>query len=190
MASSKQPHHIIAIGASAGGMEEIIHFFANTPLDEVSYIIIQHLSPDFKSRMAELLTTHSKLKVKEARDGMCVECNQVYVIPSYKFMTISDNRLHLTNKIKKNAPHLTINAFFNSLALANGKDAIGIILSGTGSDGSEGVESIRKAGGLVLASDPALTEFSDMPANAIATGAVDYILSPQLMPEVIKHYVN
>ena len=190
MPNPKQPHHIIAIGASAGGMDEINRFFDHTPLDEVSYIIIQHLSPDFKSRMVDLLARHSKLKVKEAEDDMWVECNQVYLIPSDKYMTISNDRLHLTNKEKKHGPHLTINAFFNSLASARGKDAIGVILSGTGSDGSEGVEAIKKAGGLILASDPALAEFSDMPSNAIATGAVDYILTPQLMPQAIEYYVK
>ncbi|MEO8764389.1 MAG: chemotaxis protein CheB [Ginsengibacter sp.] len=185
-----QPHHIIAIGASAGGMDEINSFFDHTPLDEVSYILIQHLSPDFKSRMAEILSRHSKLQVKEAEDKMWVECNQVYLIPSDKYMTVSKGRLHLTKKEKKGGPHLTIDTFFNSLALAMGKDAIGIILSGTGADGSEGVEAIKKAGGLILVSDPTLAEFSDMPANAIATGFVDYILSPQLMPQVIEHYVR
>jgi two-component system CheB/CheR fusion protein len=190
MPNPKQPHHIIAIGASAGGMDEINRFFDHTPLDEVSYIIIQHLSPDFKSRMADLLSRHSKLQVKEAEDGMSVECNQVYLIPSDKYMTMSNDRLHLTDKEKKQGPHLTINAFFNSLASARGKDAIGVILSGTGSDGSEGVEAIKKAGGLILASDPSFAEFSDMPSNAIATGTVDYILSPQLMPQAIEYYVK
>jgi len=185
-----QPHHIIAIGASAGGMGEINRFFDHTPLDEVSYVIIQHLSPGFKSRMVDLLSRHSKLKVKEAEDDMFVECNQVYLIPSDKYLTINNGRLHLTDKEKKQGPHLTIDAFFNSLASARGKDAIGVILSGTGSDGSEGVEAIKKAGGLVLASDPALAEFGDMPSNAIATGAVDYILSPQLMPQAIEYYVK
>ena len=121
MPGPKQPHHIIAIGASAGGMSEINLFFDHTPLDEVSYVIIQHLSPDFKSRMADLLARHSKLKVKEAEDDMRVECNQVYLIPSDKYMTISNDRLHLTNKAKKHGPHLTIDAFFKSLALARGK---------------------------------------------------------------------
>jgi len=184
------PHHIIAIGASAGGLNEINLFFDHTPMDEVSYVIIQHLSPDFKSRMVELLGRHSKLEVKEAEDNMAIECNQVYLIPSDKFMTIKNGSLHLTDKKKKDVPHLTINTFFKSLSSEMGKNAIAIILSGTGSDGSEGVEAIKKNGGLVLASDPALAEFSDMPSNAIATGAVDYVLSPQVMPHAIEYYIN
>jgi two-component system CheB/CheR fusion protein len=96
------PHHIIAIGASAGGMEEINTFFDHTPLDGVSYIIVQHLSSDFKSRMVELLARHSKLVVKEAQDGMKVQSNQVYLIPNDKFMTIGRGKLHLT--VKNNTP--------------------------------------------------------------------------------------
>jgi two-component system CheB/CheR fusion protein len=96
------PHHVIAIGASAGGMEEINTFFDHTPLDGVSYLIVQHLSSDFKSRMVELLARHSKLVVKEAQDGMKVQSNQVYLIPNDKFMTIGKGKLNLT--VKNNTP--------------------------------------------------------------------------------------
>src|SRR5476651_350294 len=130
-----KPHHIIAIGASAGGMEEINSFFDHTPLDGVSYVIIQHLSPDFKSRMVELLAKHSKLVVEQAENGIAVKCNQVYLIPSDKFMTIRKGVLYLTNKENIKGPHLTINKFFTSLAADYGKKAIGIVLSGLGSDG-------------------------------------------------------
>ena len=91
--SSSHPHHIIAIGASAGGMEEINLFFDHTPLDGVAYVIIQHLSADFKSRMVELLSRHSKLEVFEAENGTQVKCNEVYLIPNDSFMTIRDGRL-------------------------------------------------------------------------------------------------
>ncbi|MBB6131118.1 chemotaxis protein CheB [Mucilaginibacter lappiensis] len=102
-----EPHHIIAIGASAGGMEEINSFFDHTPLDGVSYVIVQHLSADFKSRVVELLAKHSKLVVEEAKNGMHVKSNQVYLIPSDKFMTISDDTLYLTAKGNTTGPHLT-----------------------------------------------------------------------------------
>lgn len=91
------PHHIIAIGASAGGMEEINTFLDHTPLDGVCYIIVQHLSPDFKSRMVELLSKHSKLEVVEATNKMRVKRNCVYLIPNDKFMTISNHNLLLTD---------------------------------------------------------------------------------------------
>ncbi|MBW4891429.1 PAS domain-containing protein [Mucilaginibacter sp. HMF5004] len=185
-----EPHHIIAIGASAGGMEEINSFFDHTPLDGVSYIIIQHLSSDFKSRMLELLSKHSKLVVKQAEDGMNVECNVVYLIPSDKYMTIQDNTLQLAVKGKIQGPHLTINCFFNSLAADCGKKAIGIILSGLGSDGTEGVKAIKKVGGMIIARNPETTEFGSMPASAIATGLVDFVLEPELMPTAIEDYVK
>ena len=187
---STVPHHIIAIGASAGGMEEINLFFDHTPLDGVAYVIIQHLSPDFKSRMVELLSRHSKLIVKEAENGMAVICNEVYLIPHDKFMTIKNGMLVLSKKENIKGPHLTINTFFNSLAADCGKKAIGIILSGLGSDGTEGIKAIKNAGGMVIARSPANSEFSSMPSNAIATGLVDFILEPALMPAAIEDYVK
>jgi two-component system CheB/CheR fusion protein len=188
--SETTPHHIIAIGASAGGMEEINLFFDHTPLDGVAYVIIQHLSPDFKSRMLELLSRHSKLKVKEAENRMTVICNQVYLIPHDKFMTIKNGMLILSEKENVKGPHLTINTFFNSLAADCGKKAIGIILSGLGSDGTEGIKAIKNAGGMVIARSPANSEFSSMPSSAIATGLVDFVLEPALMPAAIEDYVK
>jgi len=187
---TSDPHHIIAIGASAGGMEEINTFFDHTPLDGVSYLIVQHLSSDFKSRMVELLARHSKLAVKEAEDGMKIQSNQVYLIPNDKFMTLRGHRLHLTGKEKGQTPHLTINMLFNSLAKDCGKKAIGVILSGLGSDGTEGIKAIKKAGGMVIARDPRTSAFNSMPSNAIATGLVDFVLEPELMPGAIEDYVR
>ena len=190
MSTVNPPHHIIAIGASAGGMEEINTFFDHTPLDGVSYIIIQHLSADFKSRMVELLARHSKLTVNEAENGMPVKCNQVYLIPNDKYMTISDSKLHLTDKEKTQTPHLTINRFFNSLAVDSGKKVIGVILSGLGSDGTEGIKAIKRAGGMVIVRNPETSEFASMPSHAIATGLVDFVLEPELMPNAIEDYIK
>jgi two-component system CheB/CheR fusion protein len=190
MLNSKSTHYIIAIGASAGGLEEINSFFDHTPCDGVSYVIVQHLSPDFKSRMVELLAKHSKLVVKEAENGMAVDANKVYLIPNDQFMTIGDGKLYLTPKEKRQGPHLTINTFFNSLALNSGKKAIAVVLSGLGSDGSEGVKAIKKAGGMVIARNPESSEFNSMPAHAIATGEVDFVLEPSLMPALIEDYIT
>lgn len=184
------PHHIIAIGASAGGLEELIIFFEHTPLDDVSYVIVQHLSSDFKSRMVEVLSRHSKLIVQEAEDGMPVLSNQVYLIPNDKFLTINARRLYLTEKTRERAPYLTINKFFISLAADCGPRAIGVVLSGLGSDGSDGAKAIKKAGGVVIARDPQNTEFSSMPSNAVATGMVDFVLDPEAMPAAIEEYVK
>ncbi|KAA5536190.1 PAS domain-containing protein [Taibaiella lutea] len=184
------PHHIIAIGASAGGMEEIITFFDHTPMDGVSYVIVQHLSADFKSRMVELLARHSKLTVTEAVNGIVVKNNEVYLIPSNKYMTIKDGSLYLTDKKENAPPHLTINTFFSSLAEEYGSKSIGIILSGLGTDGTEGIIAIKNAGGMVIARDPATSEFSSMPSHAIATGLVDFILEPAMMPQAIENYIE
>ncbi|WP_426327428.1 chemotaxis protein CheB [Pedobacter sp. R-06] len=185
-----EPEYIIAIGASAGGLEEINSFFDHTPLDGVSYVVVQHLSADFKSRMAEVLAKHSKLLVEEATEGLIIETNHVYLIPHDKFMTIRENRLYLQNKDKAKSPHLTINTFFNSLALECGRKAIAVVLSGLGSDGSEGLIAIKKAGGMVMVRNPETSPFSSMPAKAIATGMVDFILEPSSMPGAIEDYVN
>ncbi len=184
------PNHIIAIGASAGSMDEINSFFDHTPLDGVSYVIVQHLSPDFKSRMVELLSRHSKLEVIEAENGMAVKRNQVYIIPNDKFMTISNNILQLSDKSKERAPHHTVNKFLFSLAEDSGKNAIAVILSGLGTDGTEGIKAIKKAGGMVIVRNPETTEFNGMPASAIDTGLVDYVLEPELMPGTIDYYLR
>lgn len=187
---SRTPDYVIAIGASAGGMEEINSFFDHTPLDGVAYVIIQHLSADFKSRMKELLARHSKLEIREAANDMPVKSNQVYLIPNDKYMTIRGGHLWLTDKEAIKGPHLTINRFFNSLAADCGSRAIGIVLSGLGSDGTEGVKSIKKEGGIVMVRNPATSEFSSMPAHALATGMADFVLEPERMPEAIETCVK
>ena len=185
-----EPHHIIAIGASAGGLDELNSFFDLTPSDGVSYVIVQHLSAEFKSHLVSLLARHSKLIVQQAEDGMPIQGNQVYTIPNDKFMTVRGNRLYLTDKKDDRGPHMTINTFFLSLAADYGPKAIAVLLSGLGSDGTDGIKAIKKAGGLVIARDPDGTEFHSMPANAIATGMVDFILEPEAMPSVIEDYVK
>lgn len=188
--SNEEPNYIVAIGASAGGIEELNTFFERTPHDGIAYVIVQHLSPDFKSAMAELLSKHSSLLVKEARQGMAVCRNVVYLIPNDKFMSIKNNKLELTDKNKIQGPHLTIDTFFNALAANHGKIAIGVILSGLGADGSEGVKAIKEAGGMTIARNPQNAEFSSMPEHAIATDMIDFILEPQFMPDVIAAYVK
>jgi len=184
----KEGQFIIAIGASAGGMSQINTFFDFTPLDSVSYIVIQHLSADYKSMMSALLEKHSKLNIQEAEDGMTVEMNKVYLIPSKNSMTIRNRKLVLTDKQK--GVNLTIDTFFNSLAEEVGEKAIGIILSGTGMDGTAGITAIKQAGGLVIVTKPEFAEYDQMPLSAIATGQVDYTLAPEQMPLLIQRYVN
>lgn len=185
-----RPDYIIAIGASAGGMEEINVFFDHTPLDSVAYVIIQHLSADFKSRMVELLSRHSKLLVMQAEDGLAVQSNSVYLIPNDQYMMIKDDRLWFTPKESIRAPHLTIDTFLQSLAINSGNHAIAVILSGLGTDGTEGAKAIKDAGGMVMVRNPQHTKFASMPFNAIATGEVDFILEPEQMPGAIQDYIT
>jgi two-component system CheB/CheR fusion protein len=190
MAKIVDQQYVIAIGASAGGLEAISAFFDYTPLDSVSYILIQHLSADFKSQMAQILSQHSKLQVVEATENVDIKANTVYLIPSNKFMAVIKGRLILSDKKDQPRPHMTIDYFFNSLAEERGKKAIGIILSGTGNDGSKGIEAIKKAGGIVLVQDPFTANFKGMPDAAIASGCPDRVLSPEAMPQVIEEYVR
>lgn len=185
--NSKQ--YIIAIGASAGGLEAISQFFDYTPMDAVSYIIIQHLSADFKSRMAEILGRHSKLEVIEATHNVAIKPNTVYIIPSTSFMGVENGRLKLTVKKDQPRPHMTIDYFFESLADERGDKAIGVILSGTGHDGSNGITAIKKAGGIALVQEPNSATFKEMPLTAISTGCADTIVSPKDMPLIIEEYV-
>ncbi|TCC93062.1 CheR family methyltransferase [Pedobacter hiemivivus] len=181
--------YIIAIGASAGGLEAISVFFDYTPLDSVSYILIQHFSADFKSQMVQILAQHSKLQVVEATDNVEIKSNTVYLIPTSKFMSIEKGRLILLDKKDQPRPHMTIDYFFRSLAKERGNKAIGVILSGTGDDGSKGIEAIKNAGGITLVQDPVTASFSSMPLAAIATGCADRVISPEAMPQVIDDYV-
>lgn len=183
------PQHIIAIGASAGAVEPLYAFFDNTPPDQVSYVVVQHMSPDHQSHLTELLAKHSRLQVCTAEQGQLVKENQVYVIPNKAFLTIRGGKLQLTEKRGRAGPHRTVNTFFTSLAVDQKEKAIGVILSGTGTDGGDGIRAIKQAGGLVLVQDPATAAYEDMPTNAIATGIVDAVLAPAALPAAIREYV-
>lgn len=177
-------HFIIGIGASAGGLEPINELFDSMPDDtNFSFVIVQHLSPDHKSLMGELLARHTGMRIMEAEDGMEVKQNCIYLIPSRKIMTLSAGKLKLQDKERSQVPNNAIDSFFESLAKEKGKNAVGIILSGTGTDGTKGIEAIKKYGGLVIVQDPISADFDGMPSSAIATGLADLILSPEMIPE-------
>ena len=146
--------YVVGIGASAGGLEAIHDLFDNMPDDtNFSFVIIQHLTPDYKSLMGELLAKHTPMQVFEAQDGMSLQKNCIYLIPSKKIMTIQKGVLRLKDKIRDNLPNTAIDSFFESLAKENGKKAVGIILSGTGTDGTRGVQAIKNNGGVVIVQD-------------------------------------
>jgi two-component system CheB/CheR fusion protein len=183
--------YIVGIGASAGGLEALEDFFKNTPKDtNMAFVVIQHLSPDYKSLMLELLSRHTDLQIYRVEDGMEIKPNSIYLIPPKKNMTVFHNKLFLVQKQNDHILNLPIDIFFKSLAEDQGEKAIGIILSGTGSDGTRGIKAIKEVGGMVIAQEEKTAKFDGMPKSAIMTGLVDYILSPDLMPEQLVKYVQ
>lgn len=181
----------VGIGASAGGLESLEKFFANVPDDsKMAFIIIQHLSPDFKSMMNELLARHTKLPIHAAEDGMVVEAGNVYLLPPKKEMIISQGRLHLADKDLTQGLTLPIDHFFRSLAQDCGQHAIAVVLSGTGSDGSRGITDVHRAGGLVVSEDESTAQFDGMPLAAQLTGVVDLVLQSQQIPAAISDHAK
>jgi two-component system CheB/CheR fusion protein len=183
---SVAPQYVVGIGASAGGLDPLVRFFDNLPKDTgMAFVIVQHLSPDFKSLMDELLARHTLLPIHLVEDGMPVEADCVYLIPAKKEMIVSGGRLRLSDRDRQQEMTLPIDMFFRSLAQDCGSRAMAIVLSGGGSDGSRGIRHVHEAGGLVLAQDLESAQFDGMPRAAIETGVVDYTLPPQDMPRVL-----
>jgi len=185
------PPFVVGLGASAGGLEALGSFFDAMAADSgMAFVVIQHLSPAHKSMMAELLSRHTRMPVCQAEDGATAEPNHVYLIPPKKCLTIFKGKLLLTEWDSKNGPNLPIDTFFSSLARDCSERAIGIALSGTGSDGTRGIRSIKEAGGLVMIQDEHSAKFSGMPHSAIATGLADYILSAGEMPSALLKFIR
>jgi two-component system CheB/CheR fusion protein len=187
----KKAHYIVAIGASAGGLEAIHEFFDNMPeYGNLSFVIIQHLSSDYKSLLVELVSKHTNMQVREVEEDMAVENDCVYVIPNNRDIIIEKGRLRLMQKPVEKAPNTAIDTFLFSLAKDQGRQAIAIILSGTGTDGTRGAGAIKKAGGMVMVQDPESAKFDGMPRSAIASDNIDYILAPEFMPGEIFNYIQ
>jgi two-component system CheB/CheR fusion protein len=185
------PSFVVGLGASAGGLEALESFFDAMPSDSgMAFVVIQHLSPAHKSMMAELLSRHTQMPVCQAEDGATAESNHVYLIPPKKCLTIFKGKLLLTEWNSKDGPNLPVDAFFSSLARDCGERAVGIALSGTGSDGTRGIRSIKEAGGLVMIQDEHSAKFSGMPHSAIATGLADYILPAGEMPPALLKFIR
>ena len=161
---------VVAIGASAGGLEALDRFFATLSADlPAAFVVIQHLAPDHRTMMDALLARHTAMKVQVAQQNDTLREGEVYVIPSGMTMTVVDRKLHLIKRPTQGLMH-PINTFFESLAHAGCDRVVGIVLSGTGSDGSEGARVLSEAGGWVLVQDPKTAAFDGMPRNALATG--------------------
>jgi two-component system, chemotaxis family, CheB/CheR fusion protein len=185
------PQFVVGIGASAGGLDPLVRFFDNLPKTTgMAFVIVQHLSPDFKSLMDELLGRHTLLPIHLVEDGMRVEADHVYLIPAKKEMIISGGRLLLSERDRQQELTLPIDMFFRSLAQDCGSTAIAIVFSGGGSDGSRGVGHVREAGGLVITQDLESAQFDSMPRAAIDTGVVHHTLLPEDMPRALLDHAR
>jgi len=152
----------------------------------MAFVVIQHLSPDFKSVIDELLARRTRIPILQAEDGAIVEPDTVYLLPPRKEMILRDGRLSVTDKEPKQGLSLPIDRFFRSLATDAGPMARAIVLSGTGSDGSRGLIEVKRMGGLVLAESETSAKFDGMPIAAQNTGVVDFVLRPEEMPEALR----
>jgi two-component system CheB/CheR fusion protein len=171
---------VAGIGASAGGLEVFRLLLADLPADTgLAIVFVQHLDPKRHSMLAEILARATTMPVSEAADGMPVEANHVYVIPADADPTIAQGALRLAPRAPTPGSHMPIDRFLRSLADECGSGAIGVILSGTSSDGSAGLEAVKAAGGVTFAQDRASAKFTAMPQAAAATGCVDFVLPPQ-----------
>jgi two-component system CheB/CheR fusion protein len=182
---------VIAIGASAGGLEAFEGFFSHMPSDSnIAFVVIQHLDPTHKSIMGSLLAKHTKMKVLEAEDGMGVHPNCIYLNPPNKKMLIINRTLQLVELDKPHAANLPIDYFFRSLSEDQAEKAICIILSGTGTDGTLGAKAIKGAGGMIMVQEENQAKYNGMPRSAIDTGLIDYILPVEKMPEELIKYIR
>lgn len=175
----KEQPIIIGIGASAGGLEALQQFFRQMPGNSgLSFVVVQHLSPDYKSLMADILGKHTEMTVVQAENEMVIQPDTVYLIPPKNNMTLKDGRLFLKEFIPGKLNH-SIDVFFTSLAEERREKAIAVVMSGTGTDGTNGIKAIKENGGLVIVQKPETAKFDGMPRSAINTGLADFILSPE-----------
>lgn len=185
------PIYYVGVGASAGGLEALEAFFSPMAPDSgLAFIVIQHLSPDYKSMMVELLSKRTAMAVRRAEEGMRVEANSLYLIPPKKNLSIFHGKLLLSESDHSRGLNLPIDVFLRSLADDQAEKAIGVILSGTGSDGVRGIRAIKEAGGMVMVQSEESAKFDGMPRAAISTGLADFILPPDEMPAKLLSFAR
>ena len=182
---------VVGLGASAGALQAYSAFFDVIPADTgAAYVLVHHVDPDHKSLMADLLTKHTKMPVVLAEDQSPIQADHVYVIPPNNYLEIRQGVLHLSEPTDRRGTRLPIDLFLKSLAKDLGKNAIAVILSGTGSDGSAAIREIKEHGGIVLVQDPVEAALDGMPRSAMATGVPDYIVEIDKMPDIITNYIR
>ncbi len=185
-----KPKLFVAVGASAGGLEALEEFFSAMPGDSgFGFIVIQHLSPDYKSMMDELISKYTSMRVHKAEEGDTVQGDHIYLIPPKKNLTIREGRLHLEEQRDHSRNlNLPIDVFFQSLAEDQAEKAVGIVLSGTGSDGTRGCKAIKENEGMVMAQTAESSRFDGMPRGVLNSGMADFVEAPQDMPERLIGY--
>lgn len=189
--SPDKAFHIVGVGASTGGLEALEALFNAVPTDSgMAFVVVQHLSPDLKSHMAELLARQTSIPIHRVEHATRVVANSIFLIPANKEMVISSGWLLLAERSADRSLSHPIDRFFQSLASDSGPLAVGVILSGTGSDGARGVQQIHDAGGLVIAQDEATARFDGTPVSAIATGKVDLVLPPPAIAAALLRYTK
>ena len=182
--------HIVGVGSSAGGLDALEQFFRNMPPDEgLAFVVIQHLSPDFKSLMLQLLARHTTMAIEHAQDGMALQANTIYLIRPRKSLQLKGGVLVETERTDTHL-HFPIDTFFESLAQEQGNRAIAIVLSGTGTDGTRGIRAIKEAAGLVMVQSEDSAQFDGMPRSAVRTGMADFVLPPAEMPAQLLRYIG
>jgi two-component system CheB/CheR fusion protein len=182
---------VVGIGASAGGLAALKTFFLHVPADSgVAYVVVVHLAPDHESHLAAILQPHVKIPVQQVVDTVPLEANRVYLIPPNANLNAIDTHLRLSQLEEARPARAPVDHFFRTLALAYDGRAMGVVLTGTGSDGALGVKAIKEKGGLVVAQDPQEAEYDGMPQSAIATGAVDLVLPLARIPDAVLRFAH
>lgn len=189
--NNRQAFYVVGIGASAGGLEAFEQFFSHMPADSgMAFVLIPHLDPTHKSILADLLKRYTTMEISQAEDGMKVKPDTVFIIPPNKDMSILHGTLQLLEPAEGRGLRHPIDFFFRSLAEDWKEKAVSIVLSGTGTEGAQGLKAVKGEGGLVLAQDVKTAKYDGMPASAIATGLVDYVLPPDKMPGHLLRYIR
>ena len=182
------PMPIVGIGASAGGVDALCRFFDTMPDDSgMAFVVVLHLSPDHKSNLASILSQNTSMPVHEAADDTEVRANHIYVISPGRRLDITDGHLQVTQTEGRHDAS-TIDRFFRSLAADQGENAVGVLLSGTGTDGTLGLRALKEHGGVTMVQDPSEAEYDNMPNSAIAAGLIDLVLPVQDLAEKLLEY--
>jgi two-component system, chemotaxis family, CheB/CheR fusion protein len=182
---------VVGIGASAGGIQAVKEFLAVVPEDPgMAFVVILHLSPEHESRLADVLRGSTAMPVTQVTEAIAVERNHVYVVPPDQSLSMVDGHLALSPRTRIEERRAPIDIFFRTLGESHQSRAVGVVLSGTGADGSMGLKRIKENGGLCFAQDPEEAEYSDMPRNSIATGIVDHVLPAREIPVKVHSFVQ